>query len=280
LTLISAHGSVHTSAPYSTLEEVRNLQSQGTSSTEVIALGYKPSTVYKAQRQLRQAPLKTNQPLAQVLVTNLGSEAWSDLRAENAHLRQQLEGLKAQVATADSLERDLERALARLEELEDQATQAQVLRERLAAIESEAQAAGELRQKLQQLQSHFSQATASLAQEAQDWQGKLGMEQIARREAEALAAGYLAEMAQLKEANQQLERALQELPGRLVAPVWQWIQPLKKELEELRSLGVWNGHPCSICGQPTSGVTSRQVAGKILERGGYVHGQCVKKDGW
>jgi hypothetical protein len=35
------------------MEEIRNLLSQGTSSTEAIALGYKPSTVYKAQRQLR-----------------------------------------------------------------------------------------------------------------------------------------------------------------------------------------------------------------------------------
>jgi hypothetical protein len=75
------------------MEEIRNLLSQGTSSTEAIALGYKPSTVYKAQRQLRQSPPKTDQPLAQVLVTNLGSEAWSDLRTENTHLRQELESL-------------------------------------------------------------------------------------------------------------------------------------------------------------------------------------------
>jgi DNA repair exonuclease SbcCD ATPase subunit len=155
-----------------------------------------------------------------------------------------------------------------------------MLREQLAAVEPEAQAAGELGQQLQQLQSRFSDTTASIAREVQDWRGKLGMEQQSRQQAEALAAGYLAEMAQLKEANQQLEKALQELPDRLVAPAWQWIQPLKKELEELRPLAVWDGHPCSICGQPTSGVTSRQVAGKMLRKGGYAHGQCAKKNGW
>ena len=36
------------------MEEIRNLLSQGKSSSEVIALGYKPPTVYKVQRQLRK----------------------------------------------------------------------------------------------------------------------------------------------------------------------------------------------------------------------------------
>jgi hypothetical protein len=35
------------------MEDIRNLISQGKSSAEVIALGYKPPTVYKVQRQLR-----------------------------------------------------------------------------------------------------------------------------------------------------------------------------------------------------------------------------------
>jgi uncharacterized protein YoaH (UPF0181 family) len=37
------------------MEDIRNLLSQGMSSAEVIALGYKPPTVYKVQRQLRNA---------------------------------------------------------------------------------------------------------------------------------------------------------------------------------------------------------------------------------
>jgi DNA-binding CsgD family transcriptional regulator len=38
----------------SIMQEIRKLLSQGKSSSEVIALGYKPPTVYKVQRQLRK----------------------------------------------------------------------------------------------------------------------------------------------------------------------------------------------------------------------------------
>ena len=66
------------------MEDIRSLLNEGKASADVIALGYAPSSVYKAQRQLRKATDRTDQPVTQVLVTNMASEGWSELREENA----------------------------------------------------------------------------------------------------------------------------------------------------------------------------------------------------
>ncbi len=44
----------------SVMQEIRDLLSQGKPSSEVIALGYKPPTVYKVQRQLRKKGQDSN----------------------------------------------------------------------------------------------------------------------------------------------------------------------------------------------------------------------------
>ena len=72
------------------MEENRGLLKEGRPSADVIALGYAPSSVYKAQRQLRKASDRTDQPTTQVVVTNMASEGWSELREENSKLRQQV----------------------------------------------------------------------------------------------------------------------------------------------------------------------------------------------
>ena len=73
------------------MEEIRRLLNQGSSSSETIALGYKPSTVYKAQRQLRKVLSASDPPVTtQVLVTNMASEDWAKLRDENNTLREQV----------------------------------------------------------------------------------------------------------------------------------------------------------------------------------------------
>ncbi|HZA21910.1 MAG TPA: hypothetical protein VFA32_04785 [Dehalococcoidia bacterium] len=46
---------------------------EGRSSSEVIALGYTPSSVYQAQRQLRQDTTRPGQPGTRELVTNVAS---------------------------------------------------------------------------------------------------------------------------------------------------------------------------------------------------------------
>ena len=115
-----------------------------------------------------------------------------------------------------------------------------------------------------------------MAQELKQWQARLEQEQEARREADDLVLRRSSEIDQLRAENQYLAQQLGAIPGF----VSEKVQPLKQELEELRQLMVWVGHPCSGCGKPTSGVPSREVAAKLLRDGGYGHGKCVKKRSW
>ena len=84
----------------------------------------------------------------------------------------------------------------------------------------------------------------------------------------------------LKVENQRLDREVQEMPGRISVEVWEMLQPFKQELEELRLLKVWVGHPGKVCGKPTPGVTTREVDARILRDGGYAHGDCLEKRSW
>ncbi len=258
------------------MEDIRRLLNEGRSSAETIALGYAPSSVYKAQRQLRKVSDRTDQPVTQVLVTNMASEGWSELREENSRLRQQLSLLEELPAERDTLQEELEVARSRIEELEAKLGQAQQLRNRLAAIEPEARAAGELRKEVKVLEHQIRHTNAAMAQEVHHWQARLEQEREAKVEAEALAAKRSSEIDQLKAENQRLSQEVQEIPGL----IWEILQPFKQELEELRLLKVWVGHPCNVCGKPTPGVTNPELAAKLLREGGYGHGDCLKKKSW
>ena len=144
------------------MEEIRSLLNEGRSSAEVIALGYAPSSVYKAQRQLRKATVRTDQPMTQVLVTNMASEGWLELREENSKLSQQVSLLEEVAAERDTLREELELAQSSIEDLEAKASQVQQLRDRLAAIEPEARAAGELRQKVKVLDHQVRHTNATM----------------------------------------------------------------------------------------------------------------------
>jgi len=262
------------------MEDIRNLLNEGKPSAEVIGLGYAPSSVYKAQRQLRKVSDRTDQPVTQVLVTNMASEGWSELREENSRLRQQLSLLEELPAERDTLQEELEVARSRIEELEAKLSQAQQLRNRLAAIEPEARAAGGLRQEVKELDHKIRNTNAAMAQEVHHWKGRFEQEEESRQIAEALAAKRSSEINQLKVENQRLSQEVREMPDRISAKVWEMLQPFKQELEELRQLKVWVGHPCKVCSKPTPGVTTRKVAARILRDGGYAHGDCLKKRGW
>ncbi len=119
-----------------------------------------------------------------------------------------------------------------------------------------------------------------MAQEIQQWQAKLEQEQAVRRGAEDLASHQSTEIDRLKAENQRLAQQLEDLPSKIVPEVWEQIQPLQQETEELRLLKVWVGHPCSGCGMPTSGVVSRKLAAKLLHDAEVGHSECVKKRSW
>jgi hypothetical protein len=54
-------------ASNSIMQDIRSLLYQGNSSAEVIALGYKPPTVYKVQRQLWQKQQSNGRSLVQLM---------------------------------------------------------------------------------------------------------------------------------------------------------------------------------------------------------------------
>ncbi len=119
-----------------------------------------------------------------------------------------------------------------------------------------------------------------MAQEVHHWKGQFEQEEESRQVAEALAAKRNSELDGLKVENQGLSQEVRDMPGRIYAEVWEMLQPFKQELEELRLLKVWVGHPCKVCGKSTPGVTTREVAARLLREGGYAHGDCLKKRSW
>ena len=146
----------------------------------------------------------------------------------------------------------------------------------MAAIEPEARTAGELRQEVKELDHKMRKTNAAMAQEVHHWKVRFEQKEESRQDAEALAAKRSSEIDQLKAENQRLSQEVQEIPG----PIWEILQPFKQELEELRLLKVWVGHPCEVCGKPTPGVTNRELAAKLLREGGYGHGDCLEKKSW
>jgi len=147
----------------------------------------------------------------------------------------------------------------------------QALQERVKALESEAAVADQLRQRVQELEGQLRQATTaqvSMSQDINGWRTKAVVEGGARQNAEArtLAVGH---------DNQQLHGKLDE---------WQqWgahaqasLQALKSEVEQLRPLKVWAGHPCMVCKKPLPGIVSREDAAKAMKDFG--HKDCLKKE--
>src|ERR671914_419566 len=91
----------------SIMEEIRNLLSQGKSSSEVIALGYKPPTVYKVQRQLRKNG-KDNIKSLNLRNNPIPAAGPSQLHAENADLQQRIATLEAELVEAAFLRSELD----------------------------------------------------------------------------------------------------------------------------------------------------------------------------
>jgi hypothetical protein len=160
------------------MEEIRNLLSEGKTSSEVITQGYKPPTVYKVLRQLnrqRQGNSRAPAPgmtLPPTNTTDLPPE--SGLVTENIKLFQEVENLKGELECFVDAEADL-------------VAETRIIIERLQALESEAAAIIELRQRVKELEGqleHATHAQAAMHQEAIQWRQKFEREQAARLNAE------------------------------------------------------------------------------------------------
>ncbi len=54
---------------------------------------------------------------------------------------------------------------------------------------------------------------------------------------------------------------------------YSWIPEYYKDLEQMRPLGVWAGHPCALCGGTLRGVVDRKVAQALLKQ--CAHKECL-----
>jgi DNA repair exonuclease SbcCD ATPase subunit len=120
------------------MAEIRDLLSQGKSSSEVIALGYKPSTVYKVQRQLRKSG-KDNIKALHLKNSLIPVAGPPQLHAENADLQQRIATLEAELAEAASLRSELDLARSHIDELEAEAHRVQGLQDQVRSLQLEAQ---------------------------------------------------------------------------------------------------------------------------------------------
>ena len=231
------------------MKEIRSLLDQEKSRAEIIALGFKPSTVSKAQRQLRQENPKSEemplQDMTAVVAANSDPQEWSEPKEEDSHLNQQWNSLEEQATEIASLQKKLAQTLDRIAQLEVVAGEVPALREQAAALEPTARSADKWQKKYRDLEDRLGHTVAAMGQEVQDWQSKFTEEQNARKGAEALADQHSAEVASLRESNRELQQRLQSLPDRLAQELWELVQPLNDELEDLRPLKVWAGHSCT-----------------------------------
>lgn len=263
------------------MAEIRTLLLEGNSPTQIIAMGYKTSSVYKAQQQIIRRPSSIPyqvpaQTPAQVIFANNGDpQAWLELREENQNLHQQLQDKEEQTAKLTEVQEELDRARDRIQKLEAVAQRGETLKARIAELEPIATSAAEAQNEAKRWQARYFSLSAQNVQEVQDWEQKLAAEQEARSEAEGQIVWYEKENARLKEANQELLVRLEQQPDQILQIVREQLRPVNQELEQLRPLKAWAGHPCTECGKPVNGVPSREVAGKILRKGRLVHKGCA-----
>ena len=129
------------------LEEIRALLSQGQPSGEVIALGFKPSTVYKAQRQLKRkgSSYVSNQEDPPSATGDTGPRP--ELKAENIKL---VENLRARLECV-------------IESGAELATEVQSIRGRVATVELESKTIAQSRQTVIHLEGQIESLTRGQA---------------------------------------------------------------------------------------------------------------------
>ncbi len=261
--------------PTGIMQEIRDRLTSGESSSEVIAQGFAPPTVYtvyKVQRRLRQQDQdRAGLSVALAQPASAVSEAAArvkELEEQVSVLESEVDSMSDDAAELAKAQGELVKAETKLKGLE--AEWDEVCR-RVIALESgvheavqtanalvpEAQEAGRLRQTVMELEGNLRRATdghAEMRRSASQWQQKHEGEHTARIEAERQWQVWHANAQQLKRDNQALTQTVVEL------------EPLR----------VWVGHPCKVCKRPLRGAVSQEAAARLMQDFG--HTACLKDD--
>jgi DNA repair exonuclease SbcCD ATPase subunit len=254
------------------MQDIRNLLSEGKSSGEVIALGYKPPTVYKVQRQLRQKQQPNGRAPLQLMDQDQSitdREGPDELSAEDAEFFRCFFEPTDEATQSGDLRAQLDQARDRIEELEAEAGKVQVLQERVNTLRAEAAAGVALRRRVQELERDLelsSQTQTDLRQSSAQWQSKFQEERSAREQAERQARDCQEQASQWQQAYQIVSSKLEDST--------QVIANLHAEIQKLEPLKAWAGHPCAVCGKPMTGSVSRELAANLQK--GMGHKRCLE----
>ncbi|GEM_PF-3157173 len=152
------------------MQEIRDRLAGGQSSTEVIAQGFAPPTVYKVQRQLRRdqngamAPAAPAQPSPELAEAR---QRIQELEEEVASLEADVDSMEEEAKASAELQTHLEVLMPKLNGLLGEVTQLRAARdqavERASALGANAQEAGRLRHRVTELESQLQGAASSHA---------------------------------------------------------------------------------------------------------------------
>ena len=250
------------------MQEIKNHLEDDVSSGELIAMGYRPATVYKAQRAWRDAQQLNSQALddlnnrraIEVSEHAASEESDEETEHDSEALRAELEMLRLE---AEGYE-------ATINQLEGTAQENEGLKEQLVVMKQESGELAHSRRRIRLLEAnwHFSRhAGTKLQNQLDSAERQLTERSKQRAELEQQVVGANTHIANLANENGQMVEQLR---------LWrQLIERLTTELQGVIPLKVWAGHPCMVCRGPLSGVVSREAATSLLQ--GFGHPACLEK---
>ena len=251
------------------MDEIKERLEEDVSSGELIAMGYRPATVYKAQRAWRDARQQDSErqdelhDQAEMVASDYGF-------SDDENVEKTADDSESSGAELEILRIQAGRLEAMIDEFDEIAHENEDLRKQVAVMELEARESAQLRQRTRQLEAdrHLSQlARTNLQHQFNDANllSKDQSKQIAILERQV--TGAKSQNATFANENAQLMEQLQNCR--------QHIERQTTELKGVNPLKVWAGHPCAVCRRPMSGVASRELAASLLRDLG--HPACLGK---
>ena len=250
------------------MEEIKDHLEEDLSSGELIAMGYRPATVYKAQRAWRDAQRRESEPFDDFS----GQEAieGSDLPGSEQFEEDGKDDSEALRAELEMLRLEAEGYEATINQLEETVQENEALKEQLAVMRQETNELAHSRQRIRLLEAnwHFSRhAGTKLQNQLDSAERQLQERSEQRAQLEQQVLGANTHIANLANENGQMVEQLR---------LWrQLIERLTTELQGVMPLKVWAGHPCKVCRGPMPGVVSHDAATSLLQDFG--HPACLEQ---